>query len=965
LSTNEENYTKSESKQTIDKNKQKEEPLHTPFSSMTAMFEALEVIYFTMELTYDENEKPVDGIFREVNSATERLLDKSREQLIGKSRRELFGNVFDELPKIFDAVVKSGKPSHFVGFGDALKKYYDIYAWKVAQNQVSVILKDISESKKAEEDLRSSEKVLSAVTNGSSDAIYVKDRQSHWLFANPALEQIVGKSSIELLGKTDSEIYGYNEASRVIMENDARIMDSGKPETVEECVDYPEGRHSFISVKSPRFDDNGKVIGLVGISHDITDRKKTEEALRDNMTKLHLSLEASKSGTWEWNLKTGENVWSKETWLLYGLKQNGGKASYELWLETIHPDDRELATQAVDEAAKNKTELNVEYRISDRHGKGRWLMSRGQPHKNANGFVDRYLGIVIDITERKKMEQTVSNSLKESQRRESEISALLKASRTVLQNKEFPESARAIFDACKELLGATAGYVALLSDNGKENIVLFLDSGGLSCTVDPSLPMPIRGLRAEAYNLGKVAIENDFAKSKWQKFSPKGHMRLKNVLFAPLKIEQRTVGVIGLANKLGGFTERDAEMAIAFGDLASIALVNSKMLEVLEEKQEQLKIHSENLEMLVEERTKKLSLSSLYARNLIEASLDPLVTISAKGKITDVNKATEVATGRSREELIGSDFSSYFVEPEKAKIGYKRVFKEGVVRDYPLAIKHRNGRIVDVLYNATVYTNDKGEIQGVFAAARDISELKKAEAETKEAEKKLKDSERLAAIGATAGMVGHDIRNPLQAITGDVFLAKSELDGLPDGEAKQAILESLIETEKNVDYINKIVQDLQDYARPLNPNPGEANLKQIMEKLIQKNGIPKNVKVSVEIEDNARKIVADADYLNRILYNLVTNAVQAMPKGGKLTIHVFKEAKDTILAVKDTGVGIPKEIQGKMFTPMFTTKSKGQGFGLPVVKRMTESLGGTVSFKSQEGKGTTFIVRLPLKETKQ
>ena len=87
-----------------------------------------------------------------------------------------------------------------------------------------------------------------------------------------------------------------------------------------------------------------------------------------------------------------------------------------------------------------------------------------------------------------------------------------------------------------------------------------------------------------------------------------------------------------------------------------------------------------------------------------------------------------------------------------------------------------------------------------------------------------------------------------------------------------------------------------------------------------------------------------------------------MPKGGKLTVHVYKEANDTILAVKDTGVGIPKAIQKKMFTPMFTTKSKGQGFGLPVVKRMTESLGGTVSFESEEGKGTTFTVRLPPKK---
>jgi signal transduction histidine kinase len=95
------------------------------------------------------------------------------------------------------------------------------------------------------------------------------------------------------------------------------------------------------------------------------------------------------------------------------------------------------------------------------------------------------------------------------------------------------------------------------------------------------------------------------------------------------------------------------------------------------------------------------------------------------------------------------------------------------------------------------------------------------------------------------------------------------------------------------------------------------------------------------------------------MYNLVTNAVQAMPKGGKLIIRSHKEANDVIITVKDTGVGIPENVKSKLFTPMFTTKAKGQGFGLAVIKRMTESLGGTVTFESQEGKGTTFIIKIP------
>jgi two-component system sensor histidine kinase/response regulator len=122
-----------------------------------------------------------------------------------------------------------------------------------------------------------------------------------------------------------------------------------------------------------------------------------------------------------------------------------------------------------------------------------------------------------------------------------------------------------------------------------------------------------------------------------------------------------------------------------------------------------------------------LQRASQYARSLIEASLDPLVTISPDGKITDVNQATENITGRTRAELIGSDFSDYFSQPDNARAGYRRVFTEGSVTDYPLAIRHRSGQEVDVLYNAAVYRNAAGDVAGVFAAARDITALKRAE----------------------------------------------------------------------------------------------------------------------------------------------------------------------------------------------------------------------------------------------
>ncbi len=226
--------------------------------------------------------------------------------------------------------------------------------------------------------------------------------------------------------------------------------------------------------------------------------------------------------------------------------------------------------------------------------------------------------------------------------------------------------------------------------------------------------------------------------------------------------------------------------------------------------------------------------------------------------------------------------------------------------------------------------------------------------------KELQDSQRLATIGATAGMVGHDIRNPLHAITGDLYLTKLDLTELPDSETKKNMQENVDAIEQNIDYIAKIVADLQDYAKPLKPTIKQVDLEKIIPLLLQKSKIPKNIQTDIQIEADAKEILADSELLNRILTNLIINSIQAMPEGGKLTIQTHKNPDNAIiLSVKDTGVGIPDSAKPNLFKPMFTTKSKGQGFGLAVVKRLTEALGGTITFESQEGKGTVFILHFP------
>ena len=229
----------------------------------------------------------------------------------------------------------------------------------------------------------------------------------------------------------------------------------------------------------------------------------------------------------------------------------------------------------------------------------------------------------------------------------------------------------------------------------------------------------------------------------------------------------------------------------------------------------------------------------------------------------------------------------------------------------------------------------------------------------REAQSRLREAERLAIIGQTAGMVGHDIRNPLQAIIGDLYLLKEELKNLPEGDHRKSMQESIESIDENVVYINKIVSDLQDYTRPLRPNFEQINIRDLLNSTLIMLRIPSDIETEVIVEKDL-SFKSDAIFLRRAVSNLILNAVQAMQKGGKLTVEAcYTNGKNTIV-VQDTGLGVPDELKSFLFTPLFTTKSKGQGLGLAVVKRLVEALGGTVRIESREGNGSQFILDLPI-----
>nr|MDO8082487.1 ATP-binding protein [Candidatus Freyarchaeota archaeon] len=229
--------------------------------------------------------------------------------------------------------------------------------------------------------------------------------------------------------------------------------------------------------------------------------------------------------------------------------------------------------------------------------------------------------------------------------------------------------------------------------------------------------------------------------------------------------------------------------------------------------------------------------------------------------------------------------------------------------------------------------------------------------ELKEAQEHLLRAERLAAIGELAAMVGHDLRNPLTGITVSAYILKKKLASVKD----EKIMDLLDSIEKNVKYTNKILTELLEYSREIQLELTETNLRKVLKDTLTFIKVPENIRLSDFTTDEPR-ILVDEEKMYRVFMNLIQNAIDAMPEGGELTIKSWEANGNLEIAFTDTGTGISKENMEKLFKPLFTTKAKGIGLGLPICKRIVEAHGGSVSVESVVGKGTTFTVTLPINQ---
>ena len=266
---------------------------------------------------------------------------------------------------------------------------------------------------------------------------------------------------------------------------------------------------------------------------------------------------------------------------------------------------------------------------------------------------------------------------------------------------------------------------------------------------------------------------------------------------------------------------------------------------------------------------------------------------------------------------------------------------------YQAAVAIENARLIQQLNEA------KNEIQGYVGQLEE--KVRERTRELVEAQNQLLRAQRLAAIGELAGMVGHDLRNPLTGIAGATYYLKMKLNEKLNGKEKE-----MFETvEKAIAYSNKIINDLLEYSREIRLELFEVEPKTLLADALSLMKVPSNVAV-VDRMGTTPRLKVDKERMRRVFVNIIKNALDAMPNGGKLTVKNEREGECVAFSFSDTGTGMSKEVLDKIWSPLFTTKAKGMGFGLPICKRIVEAHGGKITISSAVDKGSTFTITLPI-----
>ena len=396
-----------------------------------------------------------------------------------------------------------------------------------------------------------------------------------------------------------------------------------------------------------------------------------------------------------------------------------------------------------------------------------------------------------------------------------------------------------------------------------------------------------------------------------------------------------------------------------------------------------------------EERMKldqRLRDQHFYTRSLIESNIDALMTCDPRGIITDVNKQTEALTGCTRDELIGAPFKNYFTDCDRAEAGINRVLNEGKVTNYELTARARDGTLTVVSYNATTFHDRDRRLQGVFAAARDMTELKRFEQTLQQKNVELEDASRMKS--EFLANMSHELRTPLNAIIGFSEVLKDGMLGELTDKQRGFISDIFGSGTHLLSLINDILDLSKVEAGKMTLDLESVELTPLFTNslsIIREKAAARHIQLAMDAPRELGSTQADARKVKQIVYNLLSNAVKFAVEGGKVSLRASRVPRSEVgvlaepssgrtfalaesefeeflaISVTDTGIGISPDGMERLFKPFsqvdsgLARKFEGTGLGLVMVKLLADLHGGVAAVESTVGKGSRFTVWLPFR----
>ena len=622
--------------------------------------------------------------------------------------------------------------------------------------------------------------------------------------------------------------------------------------------------------------------------------------------------------------------------------------NYSQFYDFLKTGRNSLAGKVLEYGAlkKDGTEFPVELSISSLQIRGKWHVA----------------AIVRDISDRKRMEQVLREGEERYRSISKKLESLMRSSAVMLSTTDLRERLKTVAEAVHEQ--GWGRVVISLRDEDLNTIDVV--SAGITAEEEKYLkehqsPGHVWRKRLsimfESYRLGefyylpwsdplvqdqfKYALSSKVKKQETVDWDP------DDLLYVPLKLpDGQIVGVMSMDDPKDG--RRPTKESLAplelFAYQAAVAIENARLIR-------QVKEYAQHLQEMVEERTADLKRSEEKLKSIFAASPDAITATDLNGNVIECNEQTlRMHEYSSREELIGKSSLELIAKKDRQKAleNLKQTFEHGQVKTVEYTFVTKKGRRFPAELSASVVQDASGTPIGFVVVTKDITERKRLE-------QQIFKSERLAAIGQLAAMIGHDLRNPLTGITGAAYYLKRRLDLKANEKAK----EMLDIIEKDIAYSNKIINDLLEYSREIKLDLTEVTPKFLAIEALSLVKIPKKVRV-VDLTRKGPLMTVDAAKLKRAFVNIIKNAVDAMPKGGTLTIQTKQIGDNLEIAFTDTGVGMPKGTMQQIFTPLFTSKAKGMGFGLAISKRIVEAHGGKITVESRVGEGSTFTLSIPI-----